>query len=579
MANPKKNACVYALCLIVGALCFASYGQQTPRMCAEWEPALGTLIRWPLGIPSSLVIELAKDDSLYVTVASQQQEDEARSQFSSWGVNLKNCVFIRAKTNTHWTRDWGPQGIFDEKGSAAILDPIFKGYPHVVGCSFFENYSESEQSEQIVNHAYRRESSSGGYQDDDAANSFVAERVGIARRQFQNYLTGGNIAVDGMNTAISTRLMIDENAPLCNEETFKNNAKSAMGITNFHIVEKPEIQGIQHIDCYAKFLDEETILLKEVDKNNPEYKCVERLYGELRALKSCYGRPYKISRILCGPYQNSNVAAYTNSLILNRKVLVPFFGIASDQVALETFKRAMPGYTVIGIEYKSWYYYDALHCRTMGIFDPKMLRIIHRSLDTEIIEVADIPLRARIDHRSGAGLIEDKCSVHWRKKGATAWQDSRLNRVNMTDSVETFITGQPTGAEIEYYLSAADSSGRSATLPRSAPDWFFSFTVKRGTAIERNDLFQSETEIRLKTPGNPGSIIRFTLPKNSPARISIYDLSGTMVYSFDLKGTTENKTIEWVGRNSTGGRSVPGIYVAILERDTRLQAQRFMFME
>ena len=29
------------------------------RVIAEWEPALGTMIRWPLGIPSDLVVELA----------------------------------------------------------------------------------------------------------------------------------------------------------------------------------------------------------------------------------------------------------------------------------------------------------------------------------------------------------------------------------------------------------------------------------------------------------------------------------------------------------------------------------------
>ena len=38
------------------------------RLVAEWEPALGTLIRWPLGIPSDLVVELASDDFLYVLV-------------------------------------------------------------------------------------------------------------------------------------------------------------------------------------------------------------------------------------------------------------------------------------------------------------------------------------------------------------------------------------------------------------------------------------------------------------------------------------------------------------------------------
>ena len=69
------------------------------RMCAEWEPALGTLIRWPLGIPSSLVVELAEDDSLYVLVENQSQENQATSSFQTWGVNIEHVHFIRAGHN------------------------------------------------------------------------------------------------------------------------------------------------------------------------------------------------------------------------------------------------------------------------------------------------------------------------------------------------------------------------------------------------------------------------------------------------------------------------------------------------
>ena len=47
------------------------------RVVAEWEPALGTMIRWPLGIPSDLVIELASDDILYVLVETNNQQNQA----------------------------------------------------------------------------------------------------------------------------------------------------------------------------------------------------------------------------------------------------------------------------------------------------------------------------------------------------------------------------------------------------------------------------------------------------------------------------------------------------------------------
>jgi hypothetical protein len=42
------------------------------RTAAEWEPALGTMIVWPLSIPHTLVIELARDNHLFTLCKTQQ---------------------------------------------------------------------------------------------------------------------------------------------------------------------------------------------------------------------------------------------------------------------------------------------------------------------------------------------------------------------------------------------------------------------------------------------------------------------------------------------------------------------------
>ena len=67
--------------IIVNLILFVSLFAQIPdyRVVAEWEPALGTMIRWPLGIPSDLVVELASDDILYVLVETNNQENHYRS--------------------------------------------------------------------------------------------------------------------------------------------------------------------------------------------------------------------------------------------------------------------------------------------------------------------------------------------------------------------------------------------------------------------------------------------------------------------------------------------------------------------
>ena len=150
----------------------------TTRACAEWEPAFGTLIRWPLDIPASLVVELARDDSLYVLVNNSTVEGFARSAFESWSVNLDHVHFIHTTTNSEWTRDWGPHSIFDGTGEWGIVDPIFDGYPWVPA----ERASEPQ---------------SRSWSDDDLINIDVAAELGAPLFQMPAYATGGNLMVDG----------------------------------------------------------------------------------------------------------------------------------------------------------------------------------------------------------------------------------------------------------------------------------------------------------------------------------------------------------------------------------------------
>jgi agmatine deiminase len=431
------------------------------RMCAEWEPAIGTLIRWPLGIPAQLVVELARDDSLFVLVQNQSQQNQAYNTFLSWGVNTDHCRFIHAATYSHWTRDWGPHSVFDEEGNWGILDPIFDGYPWVPGM-------KSERYE----HASRR-----GWEQDDAVNGVLAADFQCQLWSLPAYLTGGNIMVDGMGFAYSTQQMLDENAPLMSEADFRFMLEEYAGIIDYRILSNIENYGLQHIDCAAKLLNEETVLIQELPSGHPDTWRMDRLVSEFESLTTCYGRPYRIVRIFCGSYDGNATAAYTNSLILNTKVLVPMFGIASDSAALETYRSALPGYDVIGIAFPgAWYYYDALHCRTMGIFDRHMLRLTHAPIDSVVATPSGIRVSATIDDRSEAGLVPAGLKVTWRKQSDPKWDSVYLELV-VADSFHAYIPDCHADDTVEYYVSAADSSGRTATLPRGAPDAVYRVTV------------------------------------------------------------------------------------------------------
>ncbi len=536
----------FLLFLLLLPLCYGSFAQYPARTVAEWEPAKGTLIRWPLGIPAMLVVELAQDDSLYVLVENTSQQNQATAHFNSLGVNMDHCRFIFADTYSHWTRDWGPHYVFDEQGKAHIADPVFDGYPWVPGCN----------TTTLARGEHQR-----GYEEDDAVNMALAEQLGLPIISMPLYLTGGNIMTDGHGQAVSTRQMLDENSPICNEECFYNTTADSMGLTSYTIVENPEIYGIQHIDCYAKFLDEETVLVKSVETWHPEYNCIEELASHLGSLNNCYGRPYNVIRIDCGSYNGSEVAAYTNSLILNGKVLVPTFGIETDVTAIETYEEAMPGYEVIGFYYDAWYYFDALHCRTMGIFDPEMLRIWHKPRK-KVAADEPVEIIALVDDRSNSGLIDNSLMVYWREEGGFSWNQELFFPAYGIDSFNAMLPSFPDGTKVEYYLSAADSSGRAEKLPRTAP--FDHYLFESSSLVTRVDLPVGPDNFSMNVFSNDhgqNMVIHTKAPAGKRYTLKIYNLQGIPVQDLgNLQGETR---ITWNGAGMPG-KPAQGIYLVVL---------------
>ncbi len=452
----------FVLLVIFGAVRTAVLAQPVApvRVCAEWEPALGTLISWPLGLPQALVVELARDDRLYVLVRSAAHENQARATLTSWGIAADRVEYIRCNVGSIWPRDWGPHQIFDGSGQWAIIDPIFRGYPWVdTPCVPI--------------------TSPGGYTGDDTVPTSVAAYLGAPVYTLHAYLTGGNFLVDGRGAAFSTCAMVGENQQLWTPAQFFALAQQYAGIAAYHVLNNTENNGIQHIDCWLKLLDEETLLVKRAPPWHEEHARIEANLATLAGLTNSNGRPYRIVRIDCPPYTHAGrIANYTNSLILNRRVFVPLFDIPADAAALATYRAALPGYEVTGFPYANWHYYDALHCRTRAVFDRHMLHLAHRRLDSEVAPAAGHRVTATIRAHSGAALLPAALRVWWRVVGASAWNSVPLVATGAPHEFAALIPGPPPGTTVEYYVAAADASGRAETLPRTAPAGAYRFTVR-----------------------------------------------------------------------------------------------------
>jgi agmatine deiminase len=404
------------------------------RNPAEWEPSEGVIIRWPLGISVAIVKEMSEDLMVTCLVASSSEETSARNSFTSGGVTMSHVQFLQASTNTYWTRDYGPWFIFDD-GELAIVDHI---------------YNRPRPQDDVIPQA-------------------VGTAWGLSVFGMDLITTGGNHMSNGLGMSMSSDLVYDEN-PTKTQAQVDSIMLAYLG-NDYTVMDDVETSGIHHIDCWAKFLNPTTILVKDVPSGDAAYARLNARAQFLSQQISAWGRPYTVVRVYC-----PSGTAYTNSIILNNKVLVPTFGSSYDAVAIQTYQNAMPGYEVLGFT-GSWLDDDAIHCRTMGVPDREMLFVNHAPLHGEIGDgTADFPISVQIEACSDSSLVEDSLKIYYRV-GAGSWEYTMLTASAEPDVFEGSIPSQPTSTEIDYYIKAADRSGRVATHPYIGASWAHSFTV------------------------------------------------------------------------------------------------------
>ncbi|MBD3234456.1 MAG: T9SS type A sorting domain-containing protein [candidate division Zixibacteria bacterium] len=391
------------------------------RNCAEWEPSEGVIIRYPFGISYTIIAEMSEDVMVTTICSSQSQEDYIRSQYQSHNVNMDNVQFIHAPTDTYWTRDYGPWFIF------------------------------SDEDIGIVDHIYNRPRPN-----DDQIPWEIGDEWNIPVYGMDLEHTGGNHMSDGLGMSMSTELVYNENPDKTPAEI---DAIMYQYLGNdYTVLDYVEYWGIHHIDCWAKFLSPATILVKDVPQSDPSYDELNDRAEQLSQQMSAWGRPYNVVRVYC-----PSGTAYTNSLILNDKVLVPIFNNSWDDEAIETYQNAMPGYEVLGFT-GSWLDNDALHCRAMGVPDVEMLHIAHVPLPDEVPAGESYEIAALIQDCSYAGLINDSLKVYYSVNGGV-WNSVPMTVGGDPDSFYGYIPEQPAGSRIAYYLKAADYSGRVETHP------------------------------------------------------------------------------------------------------------------
>ena len=466
------------------------------RNVAEFDQMQGALVRYPFGIPLNLIQEMAKDVMVTTIVLNAGQQATVTSLYQGAGVNLNHCNFLLAPTDSYWTRDYGPWFESDSANHVGIIDfPYNRPRPN-----------------------------------DDEIPKLIASMLGIPWFGMNIIHTGGNYMSVGMGIASSTDLVWNEN-PTQTHAQIAQKMMDYLGIENYQVVPDPNISTtIDHIDCWGKFLAPNKILIRQTPSTNSSYTALENMATYWASQVCAYGYPYKVYRVYTPQDQ-----PYSNSLILNNKVFIPYMNTTWDDSAKAAYQKAMPGYLVIGIignPSTPWISTDALHCRVMGIADIGILYIRHIPLTGNQPAQDNFVINADVIPCSDSAVYNDSVLI-WYKVN-----NGNYNMVHMTNTSGIHYTGlipkQPSGSIIEYYLYAADQSGRHAMAPYLGPADPFMFTSIYSdlTAIPDTLWFRTAAEC---INGKVTHIHNFT---TNPINLLNVQQAGSIVWMVDSMSVT-----------------------------------------
>ncbi|UCF64118.1 MAG: agmatine deiminase family protein [bacterium] len=478
----------------------------TVRTMAEWEELQGIMITWTsFPFILSQIVDYAQEECIVYIVCSDS--NTVRTYLTNNGVPLYNIQFIITNFNSIWIRDYGP----------------------------WTAYTETTDTLNIIDWIYNRPRPYDDLIPGIFANLINAPHFSTTTPPYNLTHSGGNFMTDGYGTGFSSKLVLQEN-PAKTEAEIDTIMKKYMGIHRYVKMNVLPYDVIHHIDMHMKLLDEETLLVGEYPLGVSDGPQIEaNLQYILNNFKNCYGRDFKVVRIPMPPDQfgrypsnGGDYRTYTNSMIVNKTVIIPTYEYQYDTTAFRIYREAMPGYNIVGIESNSIVpLLGTIHCivKEVGAYQP--VRISHASLENQADNLQSYPVIAHIKTSSGIQQAE----LFW-----TIDTTMGFNPVPMTNSgLDSFyaeIPAQTTGSMVYYYISAESNLGKTRTKPLTAPLGYYKFNVLPATSIHPSQAQEVSKIVvypNYPNPFNPITHIKFYLPVTTQLQVTIYNALGEKI--------------------------------------------------
>jgi agmatine deiminase len=334
------------------------------HMPAEWRRHEATWLTWPkdpLTWPDRvplvetiflrMMAALAPFETVNLLVDDEEAEASVRARSNFPG--SENIRFHQIPTVDSWIRDYGPNFLVHTTGELAYNDWIFNAWGN--------KYEELKR--------------------DDSIPAKLQSSLGVTRFEPGIVMEGGSIEVNGAGVVMTTEqcLLNPNRNPGLDQTEIANYLREFLGVKKVlwlgEGIVGDDTDG--HIDDIARFVSPTTIVCAvEEDPADANYKLLQDNLDRLKRSTDVNGRPFDIVTLpmpgVVGASDDTSSrqldrlpASYANFYIANNVVLVPIFGHANDERALEIIQGLFADRRVGGINCEPLVWgMGTIHCVT-----------------------------------------------------------------------------------------------------------------------------------------------------------------------------------------------------------------------
>jgi agmatine deiminase len=197
---------------------------------------------------------------------------------------------------------------------------------------------------------------------DDLVAQNILGTIDIPKFKFDWVLEGGAIEVDGEGTCLTTKqcLLNPNRNPHMNQDAIESGLKNALGVEKVLWIEEGLLNDHTdgHIDTIARFIAPHTVMcMRPTSDEDPNYQVLNHIATQLESMTDAKGRKLDVVKI---PSPNLVLdeegeimpASYLNFYISNDSVIIPLYGSANDELAVQEIAKHFPNRKAIGLSAK-----------------------------------------------------------------------------------------------------------------------------------------------------------------------------------------------------------------------------------